>query len=219
MAERYDAIIIGGGHNGLTCGAYLARAGLKTLVLERRAGARRRGGDRRGRARLQVLGLQLSDEPLHPRVIADLELARYGYQVLPATDMFGPLPGKDYIIFADDIAEDAGVLRALLREGRGDLSRIRSLSDGSCQDHAQAPPGDAARSVLPGLAVVQGDGEVPVEIPPCRRQAVPPRRRMTMSADDYLSEWFERSEIKAVLAYYCGIGTFVGPKSPGPPTS
>ena len=36
MAERYDAIIIGGGHNGLTCGAYLARAGLKTLVLERR---------------------------------------------------------------------------------------------------------------------------------------------------------------------------------------
>ena len=38
---------------------------------------------------------------------------------------------------------------------------------------------------------------------------------MTMSADDYLSEWFERSEVKAVLAYYCGIGTFVGPKSPG----
>ena len=38
---------------------------------------------------------------------------------------------------------------------------------------------------------------------------------LTMSADDYLSEWFERSEVKAVLAYYCGIGTFVGPKSPG----
>ena len=38
---------------------------------------------------------------------------------------------------------------------------------------------------------------------------------MTMSADDYLSEWFERTEIKAVLAYYSGIGTFVGPKSPG----
>ena len=37
MAERYDAIIVGGGHNGLTCGPYLARAGLKTLVLERRA--------------------------------------------------------------------------------------------------------------------------------------------------------------------------------------
>ena len=38
---------------------------------------------------------------------------------------------------------------------------------------------------------------------------------MTMSADDYLSEWFESTEVKAVLAYYCGIGTFVGPKSPG----
>ena len=38
---------------------------------------------------------------------------------------------------------------------------------------------------------------------------------MTMSADDYLSEWFESTYVKAVLAYYCGIGTFVGPKSPG----
>ena len=42
---------------------------------------------------------------LHPRVIADLELARYGYKVLPATDMFGVLPGDDYIIFADDISK------------------------------------------------------------------------------------------------------------------
>ena|SRR5277367_4066671 len=42
---------------------------------------------------------------LHPRVIADLELAKYGYGVLPATDMFGPLPGKDYIVFADDVAK------------------------------------------------------------------------------------------------------------------
>ena len=42
---------------------------------------------------------------LHPKVIADLELAKYGYEVLPATDMFGPLPGKDYIVFADDVAK------------------------------------------------------------------------------------------------------------------
>jgi hypothetical protein len=42
---------------------------------------------------------------LHPRVIAELELAKYGYEVLPCADMFGPLPGNDYLVFSDDVAK------------------------------------------------------------------------------------------------------------------
>jgi phytoene dehydrogenase-like protein len=105
MAERYDAIIIGGGHNGLTCGAYLARAGLKTLVLERRPvlGGAAVTEEVVPGFKFSVFSYLMS--LLHPRVIADLELAKYGYKVLPATDMFGPLPGKNYILFADDIAK------------------------------------------------------------------------------------------------------------------
>ena len=105
MAERYDAIIIGGGHNGLTCGAYLARAGLKTLVLERRPvlGGAAVTEEVVPGFKFSVFSYLMS--LLHPRVIADLELAKYGYKVLPATDMFGVLPGNDYIIFADDIAK------------------------------------------------------------------------------------------------------------------
>ena len=104
MAERYDAIIIGAGHNGLTCGAYLAKAGLKTLVLERRP---------------VIGGAAVSEEIvpgfmfsvfsylmswLHPKVIADLELRRYGFEVLPASDMFGPQADGRHIIFSDDMA-------------------------------------------------------------------------------------------------------------------
>ena len=106
MAERYDAIIIGGGHNGLD---------LRRLSRPRRpenAGARapprdrRRGGDGRSRAGLQVFRLQLSDEPAAPAESSPTSnSAKYGYKVLPATDMFGPLPGNDYIVFADDIAK------------------------------------------------------------------------------------------------------------------
>src|ERR1700729_3480564 len=105
MAERYDAIIIGGGHNGLTCGAYLARAGLKTLVLERRhvIGGAAVTEEVVPGFKFSVFSYLMS--LLHPRVIADLELAKYGYKVLPATDMFAPLPGDDHIIFADDIAK------------------------------------------------------------------------------------------------------------------
>src|SRR6204780_3194584 len=105
MAERYDAIIIGGGHNGLTCGAYLARGGLKTLVLERREvlGGAAVTQEVVPGFKFSVLSYLMS--LLHPRVIADLELAKYGYGVLPATAMFGPLPGKDYIVFADNVAK------------------------------------------------------------------------------------------------------------------
>ena len=215
MAERYDAIIIGGGHNGLTCGAYLARAGLKTLVLERRPvlGGAAVTEEVVPGFKFSVFSYLMS--LLHPRVIADLELAKYGYEVLPATDMFGPLPGKNYIVFADDIAKTQ-----------------KSFARFSAKDAAIYPEFD--RYLMDSVKIMR---KLLLETPPdpsCRdwrsfketAKFLWKYRRvgdklfrlvdlMTMSADDYLSEWFERSEIKAVLAYYCGIGTFVGPKSPG----
>jgi phytoene dehydrogenase-like protein len=215
MAERCDAIIIGGGHNGLTCGAYLARAGLKTLVLERRPvlGGAAVTEEVVPGFKFSVFSYLMS--LLHPRVIADLELAKYGYKVLPATDMFGPLPGKNYILFADDIAKTQA-----------------SFARFSAKDAAIYPEFD--RYLMDSVKIMR---KLLLETPPdpsCRdwrsfketAKFLWKYRRvgdklfrlvdlMTMSADDYLSEWFERSEIKAVLAYYCGIGTFVGPKSPG----
>src|SRR5882672_175970 len=105
MVDRYDAIIIGGGHNGLTCGAYLARAGLKTLVLERRhiVGGAAVTEEVVPGFKFSVFSYLMS--LLHPKVIADLELAKYGYRVLPATDMFSSLPGGDHIVFSDAMAK------------------------------------------------------------------------------------------------------------------
>ncbi|MFZ0209628.1 MAG: NAD(P)/FAD-dependent oxidoreductase [Roseiarcus sp.] len=215
MAERYDAIIIGGGHNGLTCGAYLARAGLKTLVLERRhvVGGAAVTEEVVPGFKFSVFSYLMS--LLHPKVIADLELAKYGYEVLPATDMFGPLPGKNYILFADDIAKTQ-----------------KSFARFSAKDAAIYPEFD--NYLMDSVKIMR---KILLETPPdpsCRdwrsfketAKFLWKYRRVggklfrlvdlfTMSADDYLSEWFERSEVKAVLAYYCGIGTFVGPKSPG----
>ena len=127
MAEHYDAIIIGGGHNGLTCGAYLARAGLRTLVLERREVI---GGA--AVTEETVPGFEFSTfsylmSLLHPKVIADLELRRHGFEVLPASDMFAPLPDGDHIIFSDDMARSQAEFCAVLAQGRRDLSGIRPL--------------------------------------------------------------------------------------------
>jgi phytoene dehydrogenase-like protein len=215
MAERYDAIIIGGGHNGLTCGAYLARAGLKTLVLERRPvlGGAAVTEEVVPGFKFSVFSYLMS--LLHPRVIADLELSKYGYKVLPATDMFGVLPGNDYIIFADDIAKtqksfkrfspkDAAIYPEFDRYLMESVKIMRRLlletpPDPSCRDWR------AFKETAKFLWKYRRVGNKLFRLVDL----------VTMSADDYLSEWFERTEIKAVLAYYSGIGTFVGPKSPG----
>ncbi|MCC7272946.1 MAG: NAD(P)/FAD-dependent oxidoreductase [Alphaproteobacteria bacterium] len=215
MAERYDAVIVGGGHNGLTCGAYLARAGLKTLVLERRpvVGGAAVTEEVIPGYRFSVFSYLMS--LLHPKVIAELELRRFGFEVLPASDMFGALPGGDHILFSDAMDRTQ-----------------KSFARFSPRDAAIYPEFD--RYLMESAAIVR---RLLLETPPdvsCRdwrsfketakllwkyRKVGGRLYRlidlMTMSADAYLSEWFESTHVKAVLAYYSGIGTFAGPRSPG----
>src|SRR5215212_4138863 len=102
MAKRYDAIVIGGGHNGLTCAGYLAKAGRSVLVLERR----------------HVLGGAAVTEEifpgykfstcsyvvslLRPNVVRDLELPRFGLQILPLETTFNPLLEGGYLLRGKD---------------------------------------------------------------------------------------------------------------------
>ncbi len=152
---------------------------------------------------------------MHPQVIADFELKRHGFEVLPATDMFGPIPGGNHIVFSDSIAKTQ-----------------QSFARFSRKDAEIYPEFD--RYLMESVVILR---KILLETPPdpsCRdwkafKQTAAflwKYRRIrgklyrlidlfTMSADDYLSEWFESTHVKAVLAYYSGIGTFVGPKSPG----
>src|ERR671933_629535 len=97
MARKYDVLIIGGGHNGLTCAAYLARAGKKVLVLERRE---RVGGAAMSEEvfpgfRFSVFSYVVS--LLRPEIIRELELSRHGLQILPLESTLTPLPNGDYL--------------------------------------------------------------------------------------------------------------------------
>jgi len=95
--RSFDAIIIGGGHNGLVCAAYLARAGRKVLVLERRE---RVGGAAMTEEvfpgfRFSVFSYVVS--LLRPEIIRDLELPRHGLHILPLESTITPLDNGDYL--------------------------------------------------------------------------------------------------------------------------
>lgn len=103
MAKKYDVIIIGAGHNGLVCASYLAKFGLKPLVLERRGvvGGAAVTEEIAPGYRSSTFSYLMSI--LHPRIQADLDLKRHGLEIMPCSDMLSPLGGDDYIVFSDNV--------------------------------------------------------------------------------------------------------------------
>jgi len=215
MDRRYDAVVIGGGHNGLVASAYLARAGLKTLVLERRhvLGGAAVTEEIFPGFRFSVASYVVS--LLRPEIIRDLELPRHGLEILPLDGTFTPLDG-DYLWRVNDHWR---TLRELRRWSRLDAEAYEEYSQLMF---------DMARFIKPILSIVPPD---PAKADPrpwfplarlARRfQRLSQRHQtafiqlMTMSAADFLDQWFEMDPLKATIASSGIIGTFQGVRSPG----
>lgn len=215
MPQRVDAIIIGGGHNGLVCAAYLAKHGLKPLVLERRSVV---GGAAVTQAiapgfRASIFSYLMS--LLHPRIQAELELKRHGLEIRPCSDMLSPLEADDYIVFSDNVARTQA---SFARFDAAD-ARIYPEFDRFLNENAQLfrrllwetpfdPTGRNWRTFRQAAGFLHRNWHIGGKV--FRLIDM-----LTMSAYDFLSEWFRDDRIKAVLAYYASIGTFAGPRTPG----
>ena len=211
----YDAIIIGAGHNGLVCANYLAKAGKRVLVLERRhvLGGAAVTEEIAPGFRASIFSYLMS--LLHPRIIADFELNKHGLEVLPCSDMVSPLAGDDYVLFSDNTAKtqasfakfsakDAAIYPEFNRYLQESAQIVRKLLWETPID----PTKRDWRTFRDGASILWKYRKV-------GRKAYRIVDMMTMSAYDFLREWFEDDRVMAVLAYYASIGTFAGPKTPG----
>ena len=131
--DRYDAIVVGGGHNGLVNGAYLARAGLKTLILERRhlVGGAAITEELRPGYWFTTFSYALS--LLRPQIIQELELTRHGFLPLLMSTRFAPGDDGEYLLFNRDHDE---TLREIARISPHDADAYEQYShdlDRVCQ--------------------------------------------------------------------------------------
>ena len=216
MTARYDALIIGAGHNGLVCAFYLARAGLKVRLLERRdvVGGAAVTEEFHPGFRNSVASYTVS--LLQPRVSADMRLAEHGYRVIerPISN-FLPQDDGGYLKLGGGLARtqeefrkcstrDAEALPAYYEALETVAEVLRALA-------LKAPPniGEGFRTLIDGGLQGRGLAKLSLEQ---KRDVLD---LFTKSATSFLGPWFESEAVKAAFGFDAVVGNYASPDTPG----
>jgi phytoene dehydrogenase-like protein len=215
MATSYDAIVIGGGHNGLTASAYLGKAGIKTLVLERR----------------HVVGGAAVSEEFHPgyrnsiasyslglmrsEVIRDLDLKRYGLEAIAYRGALELLSDGRAILFTGEAAHDQAVVGRFSNRDYEAIKELRArflrIGDIVRDQYLREPP-DLAGGLDTLLGMLRIGGKLHKLSAEDRHFLV---KMFTSSAYDLVTRWFESDTIRQIYAVHCVGSNFASLHAPG----
>ncbi|MEO8291724.1 MAG: NAD(P)/FAD-dependent oxidoreductase [Actinomycetota bacterium] len=219
-SNTYDAIIIGGGHNGLTSGAYFARDGARTVVLEARGttgGAAETSAPFPDHPEIHLSTYSYSMSLMPPTIIRELNLKKHGYDVTPFGPYYQPFPdGRSIKVNTSDPAGSHDSIAQFSKKDAETLPKweawLKGVADVLGPLLLEPPPnigsltlGDLIESARSAWRMrklgTRGVADV--------------TRLFTMSVSDLLNDWFESDQIKAMLAVNGVIGSWAGPDEPG----
>ena len=216
MGGRCDAVIIGAGHNGLVCAFYLARAGLKVRVVERRAvvGGAAVTEEFHPGFRNSVASYTVS--LLQPKVIADMRLAERGYRVIerPISN-FLPLEDGRYLKLGGGLERTQAEFRKFSDSDAEALpayyEALETVADVLRALALKAPPnvGEGFRTLIDGA--LQGRALARLSLP--RKRDV--LDLFVKSASGFLDGWFESDPVKAAFGFDAVVGNYASPDTPG----
>jgi phytoene dehydrogenase-like protein len=221
MSNAYDAIVIGGGHNGLVSAAYLARSGAKTLVLESRGsvgGAATTEAPWQDAPHLRVTRLSYVMSLMPPTIVRELDLERHGYKVHPMGPSYQAFPeGGSLIIYEDDPKRTHEQLAKFSKKDADALPEYHAWIEGIAEVMGplltQVPPNIGSKRPSDLLDLAKLAWPLRSSITP--RLTADITRLLTMSIADLLDDWFESPQVKGLMAVNGIIGTWAGPCEPG----
>lgn len=216
MAQVYDAVIVGGGHNGLVCGTYLAKAGLKVCVLERRPVIGGAVVTEELWPGFKVSTASFVMSLMQPKIIADLELTNFGLETIKPPPLYQPLPDGGYLTFFDDLRKTCAEIAKFSKKDAEAYPAYRAHMQGLAPLLRrllwEVPPDIGSRNfkdvrkTLSFLWRFRGIGGSFYHL----------YDLLTLSAYDFLSRWFESDVLLAALGSYAsGSGGNISLKSPG----
>ncbi|HEV2038258.1 MAG TPA: NAD(P)/FAD-dependent oxidoreductase, partial [Candidatus Eremiobacteraceae bacterium] len=213
---KYDAIVIGGGHNGLVTACYLARAHWRVLVLERRYIVGGACVSEETFPGFKVSTAAYVNSLFRPEIIRDLRLKDYGFELLernPAS--FSPFLDGRYLMLGSDSATNVSEISKFSRNDADNypkyeemLQRVATVIEPTL---AQTPP-NIAKPGLGDLLKMAPMGRAMQKLGPAMSEAI---EVLTGPARPILDRWFESEELKGTLATDAIIGAFASPSMPG----
>ena len=215
-AGAFDAVILGAGHNGLACACYLAQAGLKVGVFERRAIVGGAAVTEEFHPGFRNSTASYTVSLLHPKVIGDLRLAEHGLRIVerPFAN-FLPLPDARYLEVGGGLeSTQREIAKFSLRDAQAlpaYYERLERVADLLRDMVLETPPnvGGSAKELFQAWKVSRRFNALRIE---AKRDVLD---LFTMSAGDWLDRWFESDPIKACFGFDSVVGNFASPWSPG----